>query len=251
MMVGEPAIAQPLPPPRSMGQPMCTTPPKRSTNKGSPITGDTVAAILQEPDPVIQRIELGNVSIRLEDLLKGEVDLADDRTGIDSAAAAAEVPADHYENVPRSDPRDGEGPLGIAGFVEDVRTGQMLPEAIIQLRGTNVRVRCNGRGYFGLRVPEEMIGQDLILDILVPGSGEMALPLPPKGTPFYAPIKFRPDGPAPIEPVATIDLSPFVIERERQTATLGGICVVRYEVPPTFWQRILAPIKRGWNNVRH
>ena len=256
MMVGEPAIAQP-PPPQAMGKAMFVAQPKDSTITCSIITGDTVATIFHEPDPILERIETGNVAISMEGLVKGDGEpapagnLVHDRTEIHSAAVAVDMPEFHYENVPTSDPGDGEGPLGIAGFVEDVRTGRMLPEAIIQLSGTHVRVRCNGRGYFGLLVPEEMIGQELILDIHVPGSGEMALPLPPKGTPFYAPIKFRPDNPVPIEPVATIDLSPFVIERERQPATLEGICVIRYEVPPTFWQRILAPIKRGWNNVRH
>ena len=247
VMLGEPAITQPAPPPPLVtGKMMFVPEPKDSFVPCTPITGDTVAVIRQEPDPIIQRIELGNVSIRIDELVKSEVDLVDDHTRVDSAAVAADLPMDHQENVPTTDPQDGEGPLGIAGFVEDVRTGRMLPGAIVELRGTEVRVRCNDRGYFGLHVPEEMVGKELILDIHVPGSGEMALPLPPKGTPFYAPIKFLPE-----EPVSTMDLSPFVIERERQTATLGGICVVRYEVPPTFWQRITAPIKRGWKNVRH
>ncbi len=253
VMLGEPAIAQPAPPPPLVtGKMIFVPPPIDTVQKCNTITGDTVAAVFQEPDPIIQRIELGNVSIRLEELVKGEVGLADDPTGIDSAAVAADLPADHHENVSTSDPREGEGPLGIAGFVEDVRNGNMLPEAIVQLRGTNVRVRCNDRGYFGLQVPEEMVGEELILDIHVPGSGDMALPLPPKGTPFYAPIKFEPTTTAPIEPITTVDLTPFVIERERLSRTLVGGLVVSYQHPrPSFWQRILAPIKRSWNNVRH
>ncbi len=248
VMLGEPAIAQPPPPPPLVTGKMMAVPHSIPPQCDRPTIGDTISAIIPEPERVEERIETGNVSIEVEGLVKGDVKLDEDPTEIDSAAAAHLEPAE----IPFSDPRDGEGPLGIAGFVEDVRSGNMLPEAIVRLRGTDVRVRCNGRGYFGLRIPEEMVGHELVLDVHVPGSGEMALPLPPNSTPFYAPIKFQPDTPVPIELIETIDLAPMVIERERLIQRLGGACVITYHMPPpTIWQRILAPIKRGWNNVRH
>jgi len=257
VMLGEPAIAQPPPPPPLVTGKMMVVPHSIPPRCDRPIIGDTVSAIIREPDPIEERIETGNVAIRVDDTVKGDVRAVVQPAEADHPVVPHSIPCMpvHKQvdpepatiaDLPPSDPRDGEGPLGIAGFVEDVRTGRMLHEAIVRLRGTDVRVRCNDRGYFGLQVPEGMVGRELILDIQVPGSGDMALPLPPKGTPFYAPIKFRPE-----EPITTMDLSPFVIERERQIGTLGGPRVVRYEVPPTFWQRIMAPIKRGWNNVRH
>jgi hypothetical protein len=188
---------------------------------------------VQEPDPVLKRIETGNVAIHIEGVVEG------------GPAPAA----DDEGHIPVGDPREGEGPHGISGFVEDTRTGRMLPEAIIHLRGTEARVRCNDRGYFGLKAPEGMSGRELVLDIRVPGIGEMALPLPPSGTPFFAPVKFLPD-----EPISTTDLPPFVIGREREqegSVTLGGAIVVAYHGPPTFWQRLTAPIRRGWHNLWH
>lgn len=263
VMLGEPAIAQPPPPPPLVTGKMMAVPHSIPPRCDRPTIGDTISAIIQEPETIEERIETGNVAIRVEDTVKGDVKAVVRPTEADHPIVPHSIPCMPIheqvdpdpvtiEDLPRSDPRDGEGPLGIAGFVEDVRTGKMLPEAIIQLRGTDLRVRCNGHGYFGLQVPEGMSGPDLILDIEVPGSGAMALPLPPKGTPFYAPIKFQPDAPAPVEPIATMELSPFVIEREVQTHYVGGACVIRCEIPPpTVWQRITAPIKRGWNNVRH
>lgn len=248
VMLSEPAIVQPLPPPPLVtGKMMLVPEPKDSTVKCTTITGDTLHTILHEPDPIPERIETGNVAVRVDGLVKGDVELVNDPPLIDSAMVPHGLPLiEGSDEIPSSDPKDGAGPLGIAGFVEDVRTGRMLPEAIIRLRGTDVRVRCNDHGYFGLQVPEHMVGTELVLDIQVPGSGEMALPLPQKGTPFYAPIKFMPD-----EPLLLTDLPPFVIEREQRFAPLGGICVVRYEMPQTFWQRVIAPVKRGWNNIRH
>ena len=259
VMLGEPAIAQPPPPPPLVTGKMMAVPHSIPPRCDRPTIGDTISAIIPEPETIEERIETGNVAIRVEEPVKGDVKALVQQTGTDHPVVPHSIPCmpDHEQvepevtvaDLPTSDPRDGEGPLGIAGFVEDVRTGRMLPEAFVQLRGTEVRVRCNDRGYFGLQVPEEMVGQDLVLDISVPGSGDMALPLPPKGTPFYAPIKVQPDAPAPI---ATMDLSPIVIERERLIQPLGGACVITYHLPPpTVWQRITAPIKRGWNNVRH
>lgn len=260
VMLGEPAIAQPAPPPPLVTGKMMAVPHSTPPRCDRPTIGDTISVIIPEPDPIEERIETGNVAIRVEDAVKGDVRAVVQSTEADHPVVPHSIPwmpvheqidpdTATIADLPISDPKEGEGPLGIAGFVEDVRTGRMLPEAIIQLRGTELRVRCNDRGYFGLQVPEGMVGQELILDIEVPGSGGMALPLPPKGTPFYAPIKFRPDAPAPI---VTMDLSPIVIERERLIQPLGGACVITYHLPPpTVWQRITAPIKRGWNNVRH
>jgi hypothetical protein len=246
MMVGEPAIAQPPPPPPLVtGKMMFVPAPEDSIPKCSTLLGDTIAVVIPDPDPILERTEIGDVKIQVEGVVKGEMQLVADAP-LDPGAVA-------NDEVPTSDPRDDEGPLGITGFVEDVRTGKMLPQAIIQLRGTSVRVHCNDRGYFGLRVPSGVDREALVLDVYVPGSGEIALPLPPKGTPFYAPIKFQPDVPSPLDTLAQVELPAVIIvrEREKEFRAIGGACVVTYQVPPTLWQRIIAPVKRGWNNLRH
>ncbi len=225
IMVGEPAIEQPPPPlPLAMGKPMFVAPQ---------VVGDTVVVSSPPSDPLLQKVELGNVSCRLESGPSG------------SGTFVPNCDAD----VPIGDPRDGNGPLGISGFVQDANTGRMLAGAIIELHGTGVRVRCDYRGYFGVQVPTERASEELILVVQVPGAGEMLLPV--DRIPFYAPIKFRPDSGAAAGPPPT-ELQPVVIQRERFVSQLGGACVVTYHhPPPSFWQRLTVPFKRGWYRLWH
>lgn len=223
--VGEPAIDQPPPPlPLAVGKPMFVAPP---------VVGDTVVVSSPPSDPLLQKIEAGTVSCRLE---------------IDPSGSGAIVP-NCGADVPIGDPRDGDGPLGISGFVQDVNTGRMLADAIIELRGTGVRVRCDHRGYFGVQVPTEHAREELLLVVQVPGAGEMLLPV--DRVPFYAPIKFRPDNGAEVGLPPT-ELQPVVVQRERFVSQLGGACVVTYHQPPSsFWQRLTVPFKRGWYRLWH
>lgn len=249
--LGEAAISRPAPPPPVVVGKIMAVPHSIPPVCAGTITGDSIAHPVA--DPILERIETGNVSITMEGMVRDQLPPVPPE--IDSAATALNTPdgqgTSGEDDIPIGDPAHGDGPLGIKGFVEDVGTGKMLPGAIVQLRGTDVRVRCNDRGYFGLQVPEDMPRHTLVLDILVPGTGSMSLPLPAEGTPFFAPIKFVPETPAAIEAIDTLDLSPLVIERERMRTT-AGICVVRCQQPrPGLWQRMVAPFKRGWYQVWH
>ena len=245
IMLGEPAIAQPLPPPPLVtGKIMFVPEPKDSVPKCSVITGDTIATLI--PD----RAEVGEVSIEVEGLIKGDVELVADQPGIDSAVVSRIEPMIDAQPSIAIDPKD---PLGISGVVRTPNNGRSIFGAIVAVRGTDLRVRCDEEGRFGFRIPEDLTGVPLILDISVQGEGSMSIYLSGQAVPCAVPVNFKPDTPQP-RPTGSDtmpDLGTIVIARE-QVQHLTGICVATYVVPPpTTWQRVVAPLKRGWNNLRH
>lgn len=251
IMLGEPAIAQPMPPPPQVTGKMMFVPHSIPPVCNIPITGDTVAVITPQPDPPLEHTEIGDVEIQVDGLVKGDIKFIADPMEVDSAVATRIEPMMDTTPSMEIDPKD---PLGITGVVVDPVSGMSISNAIVAVRGTDVRIRCNEHGRFGFRIPEDLAGVALIIDISVQGEGSMSISLSGQAVPCAVPVKFKPDEPqpAPTEATTPHDLGTIVILRESEPVQhLTGICVTTYVAPPTTWQRIVAPVKRGWNNLRH
>ncbi len=112
IMLGEPAIAQPMPPPPQVTGKMMFVPHSIPPVCIIPITGDTVAVITPQPDPPLEHMEIGEVEIQLDGLVKGDIKFIAAPTEDDSAAAAQFEPMMDAQPSMDIDPKD---PLGITG----------------------------------------------------------------------------------------------------------------------------------------
>jgi hypothetical protein len=151
------------------------------------------------------------------------------------------------EEAPVSGPIDGD-PLAINGFVTEVPKGRLLPGTVVRINGSAVAIRCDERGYFGLRVPEDLVGTEVTLEFDHATAGAMSLPVLTDRLPLFLPVKFMgtPPAPAPENPDGCREVGVLRMQRHYERtmlSTVGGISVVRvYE--PTLWQRMTAAFRR-------
>jgi hypothetical protein len=136
----------------------------------------------------------------------------------------------------------------INGFVAEVPHGHLLPGTLVRIVGSAVRVRCDERGHFGLRVPAELMGQEITLEFDHPRAGTMTLPVLTDRLPLELPVKFTghlPELP-PVRTDGCLEVGVLRMQQHYETdISVVGFIGVRY-AKPTRWQRLTAPFRRRW-----
>lgn len=135
-----------------------------------------------------------------------------------------------------------DDPYALNGSVTDVDRGHLMPGTLVRIAGTDVVVRCDARGFFGLLVPEELRGQEIMLEFNHPEAGAMTLPVPTHRLPLELPVKFRGDALADGTASPNGCRSVGELRLEPSGVVLGGPIIAVEK--PTAWQRIARPFTR-------
>jgi hypothetical protein len=157
--------------------------------------------------------------------------------------------------VPVSGKADPKDPRGVQGRLIDPTTGMPLPDVIVAVKASEVRVRCDAQGHYFLHVPEALGTGPFTIEFTQNGSAPQEVVLSAQALPACIAQGFIPSrAPAPpptqagsaCTTVGTITMAP------RQVAmTVGMMVVRRVGEKPTVVQRITAPMIRTWRRLVH
>jgi hypothetical protein len=156
--------------------------------------------------------------------------------------------------VPVSLTADPKDPRGVHGRLIDPTTGMPLPDMIVAVKGSEVRVRCDAQGRYFLHVPEVLGTGPFAVEFTRPGHAPQQVILSGNALPACIAQGFSstPAYPAPSaagntsHTVGTIALAP-----RREVMTVGMMVVRRVEERPSAVQRITAPMIRTWRRLVH
>jgi hypothetical protein len=156
--------------------------------------------------------------------------------------------------VPVSLTADPKDPRGVQGRLIDPTTGMPLPDVIVAVKGSEVRVRCDAQGHYFLHVPEALGAGPFTIQFTQNRSAPQEVVLSAQALPACIAQGFiLSRAPAPptqagstCTTVGTITMAP------RQVAmTVGMMVVRRVEEKPTVVQRITGPMIRTWRRLVH